>query len=124
MTHFHTNVLTITYKGKKYTVRYWADGNGRYVENYATSLSQVRSALHRNVALGPLDFYVVTDRKMRSITSDRHLRQALKHVPNRGSLHVYAYDHKDIDLSKFLSANKHRAVAPARHRFPNVLSVH
>lgn len=124
MSKFHTNVLSISYKGKTYTVRYWADGNGRHAESYATSLSQLRHALRKNVAVGALDLYVVADRKMRPIASDRHLRQALKNVPNRGSLHVYAYDHKDIDLSAFLNTNKHRSLAPARPRYSNVLPVH
>jgi len=105
MSNFHTNILSITYKGRSYTLRYWADGNGRHVDNYATSLMQLRSVLRRNVTRSPLDLYFVSsDRKMRLVTTDRHLKQALKHVPNRGTLHIYAYEHREtsFDLSAFV----------------------
>lgn len=103
---FHTNILTLYYKGKHYSIPYWADGYGRHVADYITSVVQLRNLLLKKLSAGPLEFYCLMDKKKRPITTDKHIIQALEDVPNGGSLAVYAYDHKELDFAKLLSPKK------------------
>lgn len=106
MTTFRTNILTLYYKGATYIIRYWADGHGRRVPDYTTSVVQLRTLLHKRLSTGPLDFYCILDKKKRLVTNDRHMIQALEDVPDGGSLAMYACEYKDLDLSKLFSNKK------------------
>lgn len=112
MTTFRTNTLTLYYKGATYSIHYWADGHGRHVPDYTTSVVQLRTLLHKKLSTGPLDFYCIMDKKKRLITIDKHIIQALEDIPNGGSLAVYAYEHKDLDFSKLFSIKKKKKEEP------------
>lgn len=120
---FRTNLLTLHYKGTIYSIHYWADGHGRHVPDYATSVVQLRTLLHKKLSSGPLDFYCIMDKKKRPITTDKHIIQALEDVPNGGSLAVYAYEHKDIDFSKLFSNTQKKKDEPTKKEEENKQAV-
>ncbi len=97
---FTTHNIVVAYRGKKTTVHYWADGHGRRVEGFVTSLSQLRVVLQKKFGQRALDLYCIDGRHLRSISSDRHLTTVLEHVRNGGTLLVQAYEHRDIDITK------------------------
>ena len=96
---FATHNVLVSFKGKTTIVHYWADGHGRRVDSYVTSLAQLRVMLHKKFGQRALDLYCVDGGRLRPITNERHLNNALEHTRKGGTLFVQAYEHKDIDFS-------------------------
>ncbi len=90
MPHQTKNII-VSYKGEGVNVHYWADGNGRKVDEYLTSFRQLQSRLNKYYHVPSLDLYTLVDRRMVHIKSDSRLKQALATAPSGGYLFVYAF---------------------------------
>ena len=97
---FTTHNVVVAYRTKKTTVHYWADGHGRRVDGFVTSLPQLRVVLQKKFGERALDLYCIDGRRLRPISCERHLTTVLEHVRNGGTLLIQAYEHKDIDFGK------------------------
>lgn len=102
---FQTSILTVSYEGYKTSVRYWADGNGRYVSGYATNLAQLRRILHKVLGMRDLDLYCVHERKLYQIVSDKSLSRVLRHTAGNNVL-ISAYESaKNTNVSCYHCGN-------------------
>jgi len=90
---FQTSILTVSYDGFTTSVRYWADGNGRYVSGYATTLAQLRRVLHKVLGIRELDLYCIHERKLHRIVSDKSLGRVLRNTAGNNVL-IYAYERR------------------------------
>lgn len=99
---FRTHKIIVFYRQKSLIFNYWADGNGRRVDGYVTSLPQLLMMLHKILGKRPLDLYCVDGLRLRPVIKEKQMRNSLNRVCNRGSICIIAYDHKD---GNFVSTN-------------------
>ncbi len=98
MPSFATYIINASYNGQVTSLPYWADGNGRRVEEYITSLAQLKTKLSSKFRLRQLILYTVIDRKLRPIVSENHLLTALSRIHKGGTLLINVYEYQPIQL--------------------------
>ena len=97
MPSFSTNIIKASYNGDTTTVHYWADGHGRRVDGYVTSLAQLKTTLGAKFRVRALALYSVVDRRLKPITTDKHLMSAIADLRRGGTLLINVYKHDPVD---------------------------
>ena len=91
---YHT--ISVTYQGRKHSIRYWADGHGMVYPGYATSLVEVRRVVSKHFGVRAFDLFAVTDNKKRLIATEQHLLQQIKRLTKRSAVHLVAIERKHM----------------------------
>lgn len=94
---YGTHVIKVVYNGTAVSLHFWTGGNGRHVQGYYTSLSQLRRKLCRTFKVRELDLYCIVERRLRPITSERYLRRVLGTLRDGGVLFINAFKRGSVE---------------------------
>lgn len=90
--------ISVSYHGRKYTVRHCPGGRGLNRDGYVSSLPQLRKAVGQHFGVHTVCLFVNSGQERRAIVTDHQLRRQFERLGRGKTLHMTASNHGDASV--------------------------